>query len=148
MGPLPLRVVRRIAGPLLVAAIVLVPTGCGGSGPKLVPVKGVVSVGGKTVTRGSVSFRPDKTSGPAEYAEPAGNIEADGTYKVYTNGREGAPVGKYTVLLVSTEDVDPNNPSATPKSLIPAKYSSSDSAFIVIDVKDDAPPGHYDIKLP
>ena len=148
MGPLPLRMARRMIGPLVVAALVLAPVGCGGSGPKLVPVKGTVSVGGKTLTRGSVSFRPDKSRDETGTAEPAGIIEADGTYTMYTNGKPGAPIGKYTVLVASTEDVDPNNPSASPKSLIPAKYSSQDSINFQIEVIESAPPGHYDIKLP
>jgi len=147
MGPLPLRAVRRLAVPVLVAAVVLLPVGCGDSGPRLVPVKGTVTVGGKALTRGSVSFRPDKSRDEKGTAEPAGNIEADGTYTMYTNGRPGAPVGKYVVLVVSTGDLDPANPSAAPKSMIPAKYSSQDSVQFQIEVVESPAPGQYDIKL-
>ena len=148
MEPFPLRVARRTAAISLAAAIVLVLAGCGESGPRLVPVKGTVSVGGKTLTRGSVSLRPDKTRDEKGTAEPAGNIEADGTYTLYTNGKPGAPLGKYVVLVAATEDIDPNNPSAAPKSLIPAKYSSQDTVQFQIEVVESPAPGAYDIKLP
>src|SRR6266542_622279 len=79
--------------------------GCGDSSGagKLVPVVGKITVAGKPLTTGSVSFRPDKTKGNTSQHEPAGDIDAEGNYKLYTAMKEGAPPGHYQVLVISAE---------------------------------------------
>src|SRR5262249_13520830 len=82
--------------------------GCGVSGRRMGPVAGKVRVDGKPLTTGSVSFRPDKAKGNTSTYEPAGDIDADGNYKLYTPVRadapkEGAPPGWYRVAVISAE---------------------------------------------
>ncbi|MCI0377838.1 MAG: hypothetical protein L0215_09540 [Gemmataceae bacterium] len=135
---------------VMFAAAILSASGCGGgsSGPSLTPVSGKVSVGGKLLTRGSVSFRPDTARGNKDLSEPFGEIGPDGAYKLHTGKRLGAPLGKYVVLVAATEDVDPNKPSDTPKSLVPLKYSDPDMPILQLDVVENPKPGHYDLDLP
>jgi hypothetical protein len=135
--------------PVLLSAALLAVWGCGSSGPDgLVPVSGKVTVGGKALTKGSVSFRADKLRGNTSTAEPYGQINEDGTYTLYTNKRAGAPVGKYVVLVEASEEPDPNNPSATPKAIVDPKYSDPERPILQIDVVDNPKPGHYDLPLP
>jgi hypothetical protein len=85
--------IRRV--PLILSALLVAAWGCGGSsdGEGLIPVSGKVTVGGKALTKGSVSYRPDKARGNTNPAEPYGEITADGTYTLYTNKKKGAPAG-------------------------------------------------------
>lgn len=127
-------------------AFVLLALGCNDSKtPKLYPVKGTVTVNGTPLTRGSVSFRlQDPASGTWE---PAGTIAEDGTYTLYTNQKPGAPAGKYYVLVVATDAIDPNKPSDAPKSLINVKYADVANKLLAVEVGENAPPGLYDLKL-
>jgi hypothetical protein len=102
-----------------------------------VPVSGKVTVAGKPLPRGSVSFRADTGRGNTATAEPYGEIQPDGTYTLYTGKKRGAPVGKYVVLVAATEDVDPKNPSATPKSLVDPRYADPDKPILQVDVVDN-----------
>src|SRR5262245_34440886 len=112
---------------VLPCALLLAVWGCGGSGSaNLVPVSGKVLAGGKALTRGTVSFRPDKSRKNLDTAEPSGEIGPDGTYTLYTNKKAGAPPGKYFVLVEASEAIDPKNPSATPKSLIDPKWADAE----------------------
>src|SRR5436190_239761 len=134
---------RTVSFALLVVALTSV--GCSSdNSPKLTPVKGKVVLDGQPLTRGSVSFRPQDGTGKLE---PAGTIEADGTYTLYTNQKPGAPLGKYYALVVATEEIDPNNASATPKSLIPRKYADISTKQFQIEVIENAHDGHYDLRL-
>ncbi|MCI0637824.1 MAG: hypothetical protein L0Y72_27675 [Gemmataceae bacterium] len=135
---------------LLLAIVLFVLAGCGGGsgGPSLTPVSGKVTVGGKVLTRGSVSFRPDKARGNNDPSEPFGDIGPDGVYKLYTGKNLGAPLGKYVVLVAATEEVDPNKPSDTPKSLVNLKYSDPDMPILQLDVVENPKPGHYDLDIP
>jgi hypothetical protein len=52
------------------------------------------------------------------------------------------------VLVSATEDVDANNPSATPKSLINPKYADPDRPILQVDIEPNAKPGQYDLAIP
>jgi hypothetical protein len=117
--------------------------GCSDSGVgKLVRVVGKVTVNGKPLANGSVSFRPDQAKGNTSVYEPAGDIDA-GTYELYTATRQGAPPGWYKVLVVSAE------PGVYPpkKLYADAKYADLATSGLNIEVVDNAPEGHYDLKL-
>lgn len=130
---------------------VSVPTvvGCGDSGGNLVPVVGKVTVDGQPLTTGTgnVSFRPEK--GNANRQEPAGAIEPDGSYRLSTAGKEGAPPGRYRVLVVDVEPIDPKNPFpyGKRKSHVSYKYSDPKTTDVVIEVVPSPAPGAYDLKL-
>ena len=132
---------------LLIAAVLGL-AGCADPvGQPLTPVVGKVTLDGKALTTGNVSFRPDTISGNNNAAEPYGEIGPDGTYKMFTSNRPGAPVGKYVVLVTASEAIDPSNPSATPKSLVNARYSDVGLRNILIEVTESPRDGQYDLKL-
>jgi hypothetical protein len=66
---------------------------------------------------------------------------------MFTSNRPGAPVGKYVVLVTASEAIDPSNPSATPKSLVNARYSDVGLRNILIEVTESPRDGQYDLKL-
>src|SRR5262245_43597964 len=89
---------RRVGvAPLVLAGawLALGPAGCGdpsGVG-RTVPVVGKVTVAGRPVKAGTVSFRPDKSKGNTAAHEPYGEIDSEGNYKLFTGTKKAAPVG-------------------------------------------------------
>lgn len=114
--------------------------GCGGDNrPKLVPVAGRISLDGKPLSSGSVTLRPESAQGGWE--QPTGIIEADGKYVVYTQGRAGAPPGKYRVVIFATgptKSADGAAHPGLPVSLIPAMYNDPAQTPLQIDVEAGA----------
>jgi hypothetical protein len=138
---------RRLAFALYLGGTLAALAGCGPAGPaNLVPVAGTVTYDGRPLTKGTVSFRPDAGAGNTTPYEPAGTVDEQGHYTLVTAGKPGAPPGHYKVT-VAAEELDPNNPSAAPKSLIPVKYGRVTSSGLTIDVVEHPAPGAYDIKL-
>ncbi len=121
--------------------------GCGESGPKLNPVAGKISYDGKPLTRGTISLRPEKASAKETSIEPYAEIKADGSFELKTGAKDGAPVGKYIVLVTATEEIDPKNASAAPKDLIPRKYGDPQSPMLRLEVVEKPSPNQYDIVL-
>jgi hypothetical protein len=122
--------------------------GCGGSS-NLIPVVGKVTVDGQPLTTGTglVSFRPVK--GSATSKQPAANIEEDGTYRLITDGKEGAPPGRYQVLVVDVEPLDPKNhfPYGPRKTHVNPKYGDPKKSSLFLEVVPSPAPGAYDLKL-
>jgi hypothetical protein len=107
-----------------------------------------VTVNGKPLTTGSVSFRPDRAKGNTSKYEPAGEIDAQGNYKMYTpvkpsTPQEGVPPGWYKVAVVSGE------PDAYPPRalFIHPRYVDVATSGLSLEVVEGAPPGAYDLKL-
>lgn len=115
--------------------------GCGKSG--LVSVSGTVTLDGKPLQTGSVSFQP-VGEGPMGY----GTIRSDGTYTVYTGTQEGLPPGEYRVTVVATgpmPEPTPQNPEPLPQSLIPLKYGSAKTSGLTFTAGSSQ--GRFDIAL-
>jgi hypothetical protein len=139
------------------AAAVVAAAGCGGDGPKYVPVSGVVKVDGQPYPNAVVSFQP---VGGRENPNPGRGssavTDANGRYTLLVDdGTTGAVVGKHKVRIQSKRDdpnafYDPsvgnpdNAPTPTPKKggrvdPIPADWYSD------VGGKDfDVPPGGTD----
>ena len=140
---------RLVSAAALAVALGLA-AGCGG-GPKLVPVEGKVFVNdqpvqaGETV-KGYVVLHPDQTKGNTTQEQVSAEIGPDGSFKVLTRDKEGAPPGWYkvTVDLAKTNPKDPYDY----KALIDGKYLEKEKSGIVFDVIENPEPGRYDIKLP
>src|SRR5262245_48110528 len=99
--------VRALAGLLLALALVAagaVLPGCGGPAEEFFPVTGQVTLDGKPLKVGSVSFRPDAARGNASLHHPTGEIDDQGRYTLVTVGRKGAPPGWYKVLVFADEN--------------------------------------------
>src|SRR5262249_14047953 len=78
--------------------------GCGdGSGLKVVPVAGKLTIDGQPLTTGSISFRPDAARGNRSQHHPTGTIDEEGRYQLFTAGKKGAPLGWYKVMVFAQE---------------------------------------------
>ena len=134
---------RSLPGVCCVLLIVLaLNVGCGKK-RDLIPVAGKVTYKGQPLKFGNVLFQPE--SGP-----PAkGEIAADGTYTLTTEGQPGALEGHHRVEVRCLDNqAQRPKPGAEPtagKSLIPEKYTIYENSGITKDVKKGG--GPYDIKL-
>jgi hypothetical protein len=114
---------------------------------KTVPVSGKVYLGNRPLTTGSVSFRPDASKDNTSTWEPSGDIGPDGTYKLSTNGKPGAPLGWYKVIVAADVPSNPNDPYSIPKSIIDVKYADPNTTDLSIQVVENPSPGAYDLKV-
>jgi hypothetical protein len=130
---------------LLALSVVLTLAGCGGV--RLEPVEGKALVDGQPLVHCTFSLRPDAAKGNTSTKEPAGQVEAPGVWKVYTDAKPGAPAGWYKVIAVAQDPVDPNDPYKARPSYINAKYNSLQTTDLVIEVTSTPAPGAYDFNL-
>src|SRR5262245_64337673 len=136
---------RSSAAAACVAAL-LVAGGCSKDSDGFLPVSGKVTADGKPITVGSVTFRPDASKGNKTMHHPTGNIEADGTYTLYTISKPGAPPGWYRVMVFADGNPNPR-PGVEPQWLHNVKYTTEGSTDLSFEVVEKAQPGAYDLKL-
>jgi hypothetical protein len=120
--------------------------GCNsGSGERLAPVIGKVTVNGKPLTTGSVSFRPDTSKGNKSQHQPNGAIDSEGNYELFVPPvRKGAPLGAYKVVVTAFDDPWPGKPL---KSFVDMKYANEKTTPLRIEVVEKPEPGRYDLNL-
>jgi hypothetical protein len=83
---------------LFCCLLMLVNTGCGSKYPPTAPVSGKITINGKPVTQGRISFHPTTGERPA-----LANIQPDGSYSLTTFERgDGALLGHHKVSIKST----------------------------------------------
>ena len=128
-----------------VLAILLLALGCGGgTSLHLVPVHGKVTLeDGHAVSGGQVSFFP--TSEEKKAGLITGTLGNGGEYKLFTDGKEGAPTGKYKVTV--NPSMVPTGGTKGPTTPFNQKYMNPKTTDLTVDVTDNPPPGHYDFKL-
>ncbi|MCI0457369.1 MAG: hypothetical protein L0Z62_10405 [Gemmataceae bacterium] len=133
----------RVVVPVLLCLGLLIPlSGCGGSSSGLIPVAGKVTVDDKPLTKGTVAYHPeDKGQGKKT---PSGEIGADGSYQLYTEGKPGAPPGKYKVTVVSAGEVDSAKPQLS-KSTVGRQFSDPKLTPLAKEVS--ASSKDYDLKV-
>jgi hypothetical protein len=142
---------RRDWALLVGVGLALLPAGCGGKDDKIqrVDVAGKVLLGGSPMTMGNVVFHPDKGKGNTLEGTATGKIESDGTFKPIYKGKPGVPAGWYKITVTAMgmpEDLGPDKPPPKPVS-IDSRYQSPERSGLSVEVKGDAPAGHYDLKL-
>ena len=120
--------------------------GCGGGGAG-VTVTGKVILGDKPLTIGSVIFRPDAAKGNQSKHEPTGRLDARGEYRLSTPGQDAVARGWYKIAVIAEQPVDPKNPYASPKPLIPPRYFNPDTSGLSVQVVLEPAPGAYDLRL-
>ena len=131
------------------ACFALGTAGCGdpyGVG-RTVPVVGKVTADGQPVKAGTISLRPDKSKGNTTVHEPYGEIDPQGSYKLFTGKKEGAPPGWYRVAVFAGEPVEVGNLSGQAKWYANPKYASAETSGLAIEVVETPAPGAYDFKL-
>jgi len=114
---------RRIS-PAAVGLAALLLAGCGGGGPKLASVSGVVTVDGKPYKNAVVSFQPQAVSGSENPGVGSTALtDENGKFTLTTmDGKPGAVVGKHKVRIQTKRD----NPTAY---FDPATGSDDKQAF-------------------
>jgi hypothetical protein len=139
----------RVAAWVCLAGLAAALAGCGESvgGTRLVGVAGKARVDGSPLATGTLSFLPDASKGNTSKLAPGGAIKADGTYTLFTEGRKGAPVGWYKVIVIAAEPVDPNAPYAPRRSFIDARYNTVETTDLRLEVTERPAPGAYDLDL-
>jgi hypothetical protein len=134
-----------LARAALLVAAVLAAGGCGPDGPKLYPVAGKVTLkDGTPVKAGHVILHPDAGQGNTSKDVCQGTIQ-DGAYVIRTGAREGAPPGKYKVVVEAAADVDAN--SYITAWLADEKYLNTDTSQLNLEVIEKPEPGRYDFNL-
>lgn len=141
----------RLAGLGMLINLWLV-AGCGKPVAPVTPVTGKVTVAGKPLTAGQVTLIPDVGITPPKVRSKtpragmsAGQIDSDGTYKIYTGGKAGAPLGKYKVTV--SRATMPTPEGQTPASDFNPDYSDAAKTKLKIEVVAKPSPGQYDLKL-
>jgi hypothetical protein len=130
--------------------------GCGGQKEvPLAPVTGKVTVDGKPLTSGTVSLVPDVPLGDEGAKEASkmqtaglsgGEIKPDGTYKIYTGGKEGAPLGKYKVRVLPPVTETKEDKGAADIGF-DKKYTDANKTPLRFEVVASPEAGRYDLKL-
>jgi hypothetical protein len=110
------------------------------------PVKGKVTVDNKPLTSGQVSFFPETPDEKSKFAPPSGQIDSSGNYELFTEGKAGAPAGKYKVMVTPMMAPDPNA-KGPPKMPFNDKYRNAQSSGLHVEVSASAGAGAYDLKL-
>jgi len=123
--------------------------GCGGSGGKVAPVTGTVTLDGKPLANALVAFQPMATPGkPNAGMGSTGITDANGKYTLKTvdTDRSGAVVAKHSVMItMKPESSDLDVPRPPQKALLPAKYNhQSELQFDVQPGGTDA--ANFDLK--
>ena len=108
------------------------------------PVKGKVTVDGKSADHGSVAFWPDAAKGNTSKYECGGVIASDGSYTVLTRGKAGAPPGAYKVTVVMQTKADSTDPTKATLEL-PKIYTSKEKTPLTVEVVASPAPGVYDL---
>jgi len=114
-----------------------------GCAQTLVPVEGTVTIEGKgPLTQGEVVYYPDGSAGKI----PRGKIGSDGKYHLETDGKAGAPPGKYKVTINPDVGVIPEAGKETvaTKEIIDRANRDLGSTPHSKEVKSGAAPGTYD----
>ena len=137
---------RRLIGLFLLGVLGAVPAGCG-KDAGLVPVTGKVAVDGKALGTGSVTFHPDAAKGNTAPHLASGEIDAQGNYKLMTDGKEGVPAGWYKVTVTAQEPADPKNPYALPKPIVNPKFRDVKTTNLSAEVVATPAAGAYDFSV-
>jgi hypothetical protein len=119
---------------ILLVAIVL--SGCGKS--HSASVSGIVTLDGKPLPLGTVSFYPEH-AGAVAY----GSIDKNGHYRVRTGTEEGLAVGDYVVTVVAmTPPREPKYPTENPLGTLitPARYGKREQSNLKYTVAAGANP--------
>jgi hypothetical protein len=146
---------RPVRGPLVGLLLALTVIGCGDDGiGKTYPVSGKVLLNGKPikVRSGYVVLKPDARKGNTTPFSPAGNIDADGNYVVYTKTRRGAPPGWYRVVVTAVAEAprpskNQSHSRPIPRSLVSSRYGDEKSTPLEIEVVDSPAAGAFDLDL-
>ena len=109
--------------------------GCNRSGLDLVPVEGVVTVGGTPLSGAAVMFVP-------AHGLPAMAVtDGDGKFELTTANQSGAQIGEYRVSISKSKTTAIPQPNGFPlyqtEYLIPAKFTKPSTSGLTANIVDD-----------
>jgi hypothetical protein len=122
--------------------------GCGDSGPRIVPVEGVVNFKGKPIGKINVMFVP--SDGKGRIAE--GTSDESGRFSLQTEKPgDGAMMGDYKVSFKFVSDIIPDMPGFAggikpEPSPIPLKYGDENKSGFTAKVEDTNDEFVFDLK--
>lgn len=90
---------------------------------------GAVTLDGKRMNKGSVTFHP-VSGGPLAY----GTIDSSGTYRAATGTEDGLKTGEYVVTVIDQNVPDSSSPELV-KFLTPEKYAAPTTSDLKVTVK-------------
>jgi hypothetical protein len=139
----------------LLVALAVSCTGCGESGPKLVKVRGKVTMQNKPLACGVLTFQPLENGQITTRRPSIGVIEVDGTYRISTfESYDGAMPGEYLVGVdgslnkdTGSNSIDPVDRPAPTSGNVPAKYLSPQTSGLKATVPADAREVTIDFRL-
>jgi hypothetical protein len=140
---MPSQTLRVFARFCSLVVVVLVLSGCGASH---VPVAGKVVLDGQPLTSGSVAFHPATGSGNEQLVGRS-EIDAQGQYKLWSNGKEGVAPGSYKVVVNATRPTNPNDPYSPVVPIVDKKFTSVDSTPLTVDVAAGNGPDKYELTV-
>jgi hypothetical protein len=139
--------VLGLSGLFGIASAIALGCGQGPGGERLVAVAGRVTLNGQPLGQGAVIFHPDAAKGNRSQHIPLGSLDAQGTFKLESGKKAGAPLGWYKVAVSSQEPPDPKNPYAPPKHLINPKFADPQTSGLSVEVVEKPAPNAYDFQV-
>jgi len=118
-----------------------------GCGPNHVGVEGTIKVGGAPLTTGDVSYHPTNSKDKSDKAVGHSPIDAQGKYKLFTDGNPGVPPGSYKVVIHASPPPDAANPYAIPAPLIDKKYTELATTPLTVEVASGNSPDKYNLEV-
>jgi hypothetical protein len=115
----------RVAAGVACIAVCLTFAGCGESGPKIVPVSGVVTIDGQPLTYGHIQVMP------AGWRPASGRLDGSGRFTLTTMApNDGCPIGTHPVVILASESLTPE----TTKWHAPQQYSDVATSGLTITI--------------
>jgi len=130
---------------LTIAVLAIGVTGCGES--KQIPVSGKILLDGKPITVEKGQSASVNFYGGEGKAFGIGEVKENGEYTASSNNKPGLPAGTYKVTVTYSKPKDSKDPYSVPVRLINEKFTSAEFTELKIEVKDNAPPDSYDLKV-
>ncbi len=116
---------RSILGIATIAASIASLAGCSESGPRIVPVSGIVLIDGVPLTKGTVQVMP------AGHRAASGSIGPDGRFTLTTTDEnDGCFTGTHPVRVIGNENVG----ATDIRWLAPKKYSTPDESGLTVTI--------------
>jgi hypothetical protein len=141
------RTCRLVLAGCLSAALSAGLPGCGKS-DELIPVTGKVLFKDQPLPKGTVVLTPDAAKGNPTLHEPRGEIDAQGNYTLNTSGKLGAPPGWYKVAVIAMKEEPRRGGGGPPiQWLAPPRYVDPNTSQLALEVKRNAAPESYDLRL-
>jgi hypothetical protein len=131
----------------LLGCVALVLSGCGEKAVKVVPVSGTVTIQDAPLPYGNITLVPDAANGNQTKLQPRGTIGADGKYTLESDGKPGAPLGKYLVGISAVKPSKQEDGYKPSERAASQDYMDASKSGLTLEVVENPAPGAYDVKL-